>query len=279
MQTEARDFAAWLAPISAAVNGRLTALLPSSPSHSAALAAAMRDAVVGGGKRLRPAMVYAVAEADGGGAKGGEESDRLAAACALELIHCYSLVHDDLPCMDDDDFRRGKPSCHKAHGEAMAVLAGDCLQSLAFEVLATSGLPSRACALLARAAGRDGMGGGQALDVTAAARSADDLAAIHRLKTGALFVCALRLGLMCGGGEHDSDKRAALERYGREFGLLFQIANDMEDREQDARAGKRTYAAVATAPARAAAARAAAVAAVADRYPRLADIAAAVYPT
>src|SRR5947207_6963209 len=159
----------------------------------ARLREAMRYAVLGGGKRVRSLLVYGAAEA-----VGADAADVDAAAGAVELIHAYSLVHDDLPCMDDDAVRRGKPSCHVEFGEAIALLAGDALQARAFALLAQSPVddPAAACALLAEAAGASGMAGGQAIDLDATGRTLDlvELSSMPRMKTGALIRASVRLG-------------------------------------------------------------------------------------
>ena len=262
-------YADWMSEVAAAVEGRLVEIL-SGETELPLLAEGMRYAVLDGGKRLRPAVVLAVA--------GEGSDDALRAACAVELIHCYSLVHDDLPCMDDDDSRRGRPSCHRVYGEAMALLVGDCLQSLAFETVVGGGLPVEAGRCLAVAAGARGMGGGQALDVHGVADDAKAIGRMHGLKTGALFECALRLGLLCRGSVSEGQRRAT-ERFGRAFGLLFQIANDLKDSERDRRGGKMTFAtATAVRPQEAArVARDEAVAATRTLFPRLADIALAAW--
>lgn len=269
------DFPHWLRARQTAVERHLTRTLAALPAPPA-LAAAMQHAALAGGKRLRPAMLFAVAEPT----ESAESTESpLAAACAVELIHCYSLVHDDLPCMDDDDTRRGKPACHKAHGEAMALLAGDCLHSLAFSLLATSGLPAAACALLADAAGAAGMGGGQALDIAAAAVTEQQLSDMHNKKTGALFSCALQIGWLC--RDRATPFPTALRDFGAHFGLLFQIANDIGDRTQDQNAGKSTYAtrmAPDQARTRARQSQAAALAAIGPDFPHLANIARAAAP-
>jgi geranylgeranyl diphosphate synthase type II len=202
------------------------------------------------GKRLRPLLTVLAAEATGGT---GEAA--VPAACAVEMVHTYSLVHDDLPAMDDDDLRRGLPTCHKKFGEALAILAGDALLTGAFQVLA-AGYPPRtaavSCLELARGAGAAGMVGGQVLDLAAEGkvplaqppRTANDLEGIHARKTGALFLAALRLGLFAAQGERpdgpDPAGADALERFGRAFGLAFQIADDLLDVEGSSdRAGKR----------------------------------------
>lgn len=190
------EFASWLEYAGNRVENQLTFWMRQlrAPDH---LRAAMEHAALGGGKRLRPAMTLAV----------HDSAVALDAACALECVHCYSLAHDDLPCMDNADTRRGKPSCHAAFGEAMALLAGDCLHSLAFEILARHPLPSAAFAVLAHAAGAEGMGGGQALDLQADAENESQLRKMHEMKTGALFNCALQLGLLCQEVHADSTRR------------------------------------------------------------------------
>jgi geranylgeranyl diphosphate synthase type II len=206
----------------------------------ARLASAMRYSVLGGGKRLRPLLCLMAAEACGAKAEAA-----LPAACALELVHTYSLIHDDLPAMDDDDLRRGRLTCHKAFDEATAILAGDALLTLAFEILATDIRSARAAVgcihALAEAAGAAGMVGGQMADLLAEGRSdgtAAALEAIHRRKTGALLRAALRMGAIIAGA--DARRRAALDSYGRAVGLAFQIIDDLLDVQGDeAKLGKR----------------------------------------
>ena len=198
-----------------------------------ALHEAMRYAVLGGGKRVRALMAYAAGEL-----AGADPEVVDAAAAAVELIHAYSLVHDDLPCMDDDVLRRGRPTCHVAFGEAMALLAGDALQSLAFEVLAggrSHDAPAQ-LALLAQAAGARGMAGGQALDLesTGTTLALSDLERMHQLKTGALIRAAIRLGAACG-RPMSVDENAALDRCAAAMGLAFQVVDDILDVEGDAR--------------------------------------------
>lgn len=214
----------------------LASRLPAESIPPSTLHAAMRYAVLGDGKRLRPLLVYASAAAIG--APPGAESDPLDhAAAAVELIHAYSLVHDDLPAMDDDALRRGRPTVHVAYDEATAILVGDALQCAAFEVLADA--PGAAPAVLATlrelaaAAGSRGMCGGQALDMamTGAAPSLDAVAAMHRMKTGALIEAAVVMGgLLRGASEVDL---AALRRIGGLLGLGFQIKDDLLDAEAD----------------------------------------------
>lgn len=207
---------AWLERL---FNGRLPA--------ASRLEAAMRHGVLGGGKRLRPVLVYATGRAM------GAQADQLdAPAAAVELIHAYSLVHDDLPAMDDDDLRRGQPTVHKAFDEATAILAGDALQTLAFEVLSYIEHPRLAALLrtLAAASGRDGMVAGQALDLAAVGDHPDatSLATMHRHKTGALIRAAVRLGALVAVAE-DDPRLAALEDYAAAIGLAFQIQDDILD--------------------------------------------------
>lgn len=248
---------AFLRESAARVEDLLDRLLPSAGETPAgpALPAAMRHAALGGGKRIRPAVAMAASVTVGGNA-----GDALFAAGAVEMIHTYSLVHDDLPCMDDDELRRGRPTVHVAYGEAMAVLAGDALHALAFETLAgpspANGMnPARraeAVRRLAAAGGHAGMAGGQALDIEAETRlpDASGLEAIHRGKTGALLGAAAALGALAGGGS--AEQVEALDRAGRELGLVFQIVDDLLDEEattealgkaagKDRAAGKATY--------------------------------------
>ncbi len=194
---------------------------------------AMRHGVFPGGKRLRPALAFAAAEA-----AGGDEARALPAALAVELLHSYSLVHDDLPCMDDDDLRRGRPSCHRKFGEATALLAGDALLTMSFAQLARAGLGDRAHEALARAAGHAGMVGGQALDVEGKARTPADLRRMHSMKTGCLVEASVELGAMCAGA--GSGKVRAIAKVGRRIGLAYQIADDIRDATGSERAaGKR----------------------------------------
>ncbi len=189
---------------------------------------AIRYSLLAPGKRLRPMLVLLAAEA----CRGSFEA-ALPAACAVEMVHTYSLIHDDLPAMDDDDLRRGRPTCHVAFGEATAILAGDALLTLAFEVLARDLQPASAaaegCGLLAQAAGATQLVGGQADDLlgTGAHSGIEALESIHRRKTGAMFLVSLQLGaLAAGAGQRE---RAALEVYGRKLGLAFQIVDDLLD--------------------------------------------------
>ncbi|MBC7435679.1 MAG: polyprenyl synthetase family protein [Bdellovibrionales bacterium] len=190
----------------------------------------MRYAVLDGGKRLRPLLVLAACEAVGGHAEAA-----LRAACAVELTHAYSLVHDDMPCMDNDILRRGKPTVHVRFGEALALLAGDALQALAFELLTPCdpSVPATTqatlCRLLARAAGYEGMAGGQAIDLASIGRALteDELRRMHRLKTGALLHASVAMGAAC--GTADAGVQAALTTYGAALGLAFQVVDDILD--------------------------------------------------
>lgn len=211
-----------------------TALERWVPEDSpAGLGEAMRYAVLGGGKRLRPLLVLAACEATG-----GCNEAALRAACSVELIHAYSLVHDDMPCMDDDVMRRGKPTVHVAFGEAQAMLAGDAMQALAFEVLTPEegvepALQARLCALLARSAGHAGMAGGQAIDLASVGQQLDEAALcdMHRRKTGVLLQASVLMGAAC--GEVDERGWNALAEYGAAIGLAFQVVDDILDVTQD----------------------------------------------
>ncbi|MFD2191427.1 (2E,6E)-farnesyl diphosphate synthase [Pistricoccus aurantiacus] len=209
------------------VNRWLEALFTHRRPPAPRLEQAMQYGVLGGGKRLRPVLVYAA-----GRVLGANDDELDAPAAAVELIHAYSLVHDDLPAMDDDDLRRGLPTVHKAFDEASGILAGDALQTLAFEALARLEHPRLAAMMttLASAAGRDGMAAGQALDLEAVGRSldADALAAMHRYKTGALIRAAVRLGALVA-VEVQDPRLAALDDYAAAIGLAFQIQDDILD--------------------------------------------------
>ncbi|MDH6590683.1 farnesyl diphosphate synthase [Variovorax sp. TBS-050B] len=193
---------------------------------------AMRYAVLDGGKRLRPLLVLAASEA-----VGGNTAAALRAACAAELIHAYSLVHDDLPCMDNDVLRRGKPTVHVKFGEADALLAGDALQALAFELLTPEGdevpasMQAALCRLLARAAGSQGMAGGQAIDLASVGLALDEaqLREMHRLKTGALLQGSVEMGAACAAAPLAPGALAALRDYGAAIGLAFQVVDDILD--------------------------------------------------
>ncbi|OPY57543.1 MAG: Farnesyl diphosphate synthase [Pelotomaculum sp. PtaU1.Bin035] len=218
----------------AIVEEALDRYLPSADVYPQILHQAMRYSVMSGGKRLRPVMVMAVAEA-----AGGKADNVLPAACALEMIHSYSLIHDDLPAMDDDDYRRGRPTNHKIYGEAMAILAGDALLTMAFGLLAkcSNSRPEdvvKVIAEVAAAAGTSGMIGGQVVDTFSAGEeiNADTLEYIHRNKTGALYRAAVRTGAILAGAEEK--KLAVLTEYAEYLGLAFQIKDDILDIEGDA---------------------------------------------
>jgi geranylgeranyl diphosphate synthase type II len=238
------------------VEARLEAALRPTPGCPASLLEAMRYSLLAPGKRLRPLLVILAAEASG-----GRDADALPAACAVEMIHTYSLIHDDLPAMDDDGLRRGLPTCHVKFGEALAILAGDALLTMAFQVLAEGYPPATAaacCRELARGAGASGMVGGQVDDLAWEKRGGGlaDLEGLHARKTGALFRACLRLGASSARGEQpggpDPALLEALDAYGRCFGLAFQITDDLLDVEgsadqtgkgvqKDAARGKLTY--------------------------------------
>lgn len=211
----------------------LSQWLPPAATHPASLHQAMRYAALDGGKRIRPTLVYA-----SGQAVGSRRETLDAPACAIELIHAYSLVHDDLPAMDDDDLRRGKPSCHKAFGEAGAILAGDALQSLAFHVLSRDNPGTDAATrlrmieTLALAAGSRGMAGGQTIDLEAAGRQLDiaELEDMHIHKTGALIRASVVLGALTAPELEDSTLER-LDHYAKCIGLAFQIRDDILDVE------------------------------------------------
>jgi farnesyl diphosphate synthase len=241
----ASEFTARLTEIASETEDRLSRLLdtdalPGETKRPARLLAAMRHSALGGGKRLRPFLVVETATLFGAGRDGA-----LLAGGALELVHCYSLVHDDLPAMDDDDLRRGKPTVHKAFDEATAILAGDALLTLAFDILARLEVHPDAAvrvalvAELARAAGLGGMAGGQMLDLAAEGRFDDkrilsgaEIVTLQAMKTGALIRFACRAGAIL--GQADAEARAGVDRYGRAIGQAFQIADDLLDVESDA---------------------------------------------
>ncbi len=222
------ELGAWSAAHLASVEQALSRWVASQAP--ARLGEAMRYAVLDGGKRLRPLLVMAACEA-----VGGNPEAALRAACAVELIHAYSLVHDDMPCMDNDVLRRGKPTVHVKFGQARALLAGDALQALAFELLAPEGdavpasVQARLCRLLARAAGCEGMAGGQAIDLASVGLTLteDQLRQMHRLKTGALLQASVMMGAAC--GVASAAAQAALNDYGAAMGLAFQVVDDILD--------------------------------------------------
>jgi farnesyl diphosphate synthase len=226
--SSAMAFDAWAQTQLDAVESALSAWVPSDAP--AGLGDAMRYGVLDGGKRLRPLLVLAAADATA-----GAREPALRAACAVELIHAYSLIHDDMPCMDNDVLRRGKPTVHVKFGEARAMLAGDAMQALAFEVLTPDDrlvapvLQARLCALLARAAGMDGMAGGQAIDLASVGKPLAEhaLSDMHRRKTGALLKASVMMGAACGSAGEAA--RAALADYGDAIGLAFQVVDDILD--------------------------------------------------
>lgn len=244
------DFAAWMQQHLHTVEQALSQWV----GHNAPtdLREAMRYAVLDGGKRLRPLLVLAAAEA-----VGGQPEAALRAACAVELIHAYSLVHDDMPCMDNDTLRRGRPTVHIAFGEAGALLAGDALQALAFELLTPDDdsqpqcipapIQAQLCRLLARAAGAQGMAGGQAIDLASVGKHLDEnaLRHMHRLKTGALLEGSVLMGAACAHTTVDNTghptataphatAQQCLLRYGQALGLAFQVVDDILDVVADA---------------------------------------------
>ena len=221
------NFEAWSNAELLAVEQALEAWVPADTP--AALGVAMRYAVLDGGKRLRPLLVLAAAKA-----VQGERAAAMRAAVAVELIHAYSLVHDDMPCMDDDALRRGKPTVHIEYGEARAMLAGDAMQALAFEVLTPDegmapALQARLVSLLARAAGHQGMAGGQAIDLASVGQQLGETALrdMHRRKTGALLQASVLMGAAC--GPVDAQTWDALAQYGAAIGLAFQVVDDILD--------------------------------------------------
>ncbi len=251
--TDATAFAHSLTRTAAAVNAMLDSLLPPVKEAEGRVVDAMRYAALDGGKRLRPFLVCASAELFN---VPGVQA--LRAAAALEMIHCYSLVHDDLPAMDDDDLRRGRPTVHKAYDEATAILAGDGLLTMAFEVLADpathpdGAIRAALVTELAKASGAAGMVGGQMIDLQAPKLSLDEagLVRLQSLKTGALIACACRFGAVLAGASEQA--KAHLWDYGQKIGLAFQIADDVLDVEssaqvtgkatgKDAVAGKATF--------------------------------------
>ncbi|MBM3389007.1 MAG: polyprenyl synthetase family protein [Betaproteobacteria bacterium] len=227
------EFQVWLTDQLHQVEKALSAWVPADAP--AGLGDAMRYSVLDGGKRLRPLLVLASAQA-----VGGQNRAALRAACAVELIHAYSLVHDDMPCMDNDVLRRGKPTVHLHFGQAQAMLAGDAMQALAFELLTPAddgevapALQARLVAVLSRGAGHSGMAGGQAIDLASVGHQLQEaqLRRMHELKTGALLRASVDMGALCGSA--DASARAALSRYGHAIGLAFQVVDDILDVTQD----------------------------------------------
>ena len=257
MTTPKADLRDWMATVQARVERALERIVPPADHAPQRLHRAMRYAVLGSGKRVRPMLAFAAGEL------AGSSPERLdAVACALELIHAYSLVHDDLPCMDDDVLRRGKPTVHVEFDEATALLVGDGLQSLAFETLAGGGLADEPAVqlemvhALAVASGTRGMAGGQAIDLAAVGHSLTlpELEFMHILKTGALIRASVALGARCG-RPLAGPESAQLDRYAKCVGLAFQVVDDVLDAEtptatlgktagKDAAQGKPTYVAL-----------------------------------
>ncbi|MGE0559407.1 MAG: polyprenyl synthetase family protein [Burkholderiales bacterium] len=250
----APDFQSWAAAGQSRIEAFLQRILPQPEIAPSRLHAAMRYAVLGGGKRVRPLLAYAAGEVS------GADPERVTVAgAAVEIIHAYSLVHDDLPCMDDDVLRRGKPTCHVEFDEATALLVGDALQSLAFQLLGDYRLADDATAqldmikLLATAAGSRGMAGGQAIDLAAVGEtlSVPELEFMHIHKTGALIRAAAVLGARCG-NSLDESGLARIDAYAKAIGLAFQVVDDVLDADaptatlgktagKDAEQGKPTY--------------------------------------
>ncbi|AJF07932.1 polyprenyl synthetase family protein [Geoalkalibacter subterraneus] len=249
------DLKAYLKQKAALVDEAIMRYLPAPDTMPAKLHQAMRYSVMAGGKRVRPVLMLAACAA-----VGGNEKNALPAACAMEMIHTYSLIHDDLPAMDDDDFRRGRPTNHKVYGEATAILAGDALLTEAFILLSDARINSdvppevllRVCSTIARCAGSMGMVGGQVVDMESEGKEIDfpTLEYIHTHKTGALILAAIQSGALIGGA--DEKTFDALKRYGGAVGLAFQVADDILDVVGDSQAlgksagrdharGKNTY--------------------------------------
>jgi geranylgeranyl diphosphate synthase type II len=215
------DIEQYLADRKRIIDGALDRILPLPDTYPSSIHQAMRYSVLGDGKRFRPILACAVFEA-----MNGTNGMIMEAACALELIHAYSLIHDDLPCMDDDDLRRGKPTLHKAFNEAVAVLAGDALSALAFELLAATERPD-IIREVARAIGPQGMVGGQVVDIQSEGKPfvSEEVEYIHSHKTGALITVAARVGAMLAGA--GPQELSALTVYGEKMGLAFQIVDDI----------------------------------------------------
>ena len=228
--TATASFTDWMTATQQRVEQALSRQLPAAGHIPTRLHAAMRYATLGGGKRVRPLLVFAAGELS------GAPVERLeVAACAVEMIHVYSLVHDDLPCMDDDVLRRGRPTCHVEYDEPTALLVGDSLQTRAFEILAGEALgdPARQLkmiAQLAHASGSCGMAGGQAIDLASVGKPLEqaELELMHALKTGALIRAAVLLGALAG-NPLDAEAERQLDRFAKRAGLLFQVVDDILD--------------------------------------------------
>ncbi len=228
------SFQEWMHQQQQRAEAALAAALPAATLQPARLHEAMRYTTLGGGKRVRPLLAFAAGELS------AAPADRLdSAACAVECIHVYSLVHDDMPCMDDDALRRGKPTVHVQYDESTALLVGDALQTLAFDILSAPGLFAdaqrqlRAIHTLAQASGSRGMAGGQAIDLASVGKplSLEELEVMHLHKTGALIRAAILLGALA--GDIDDDSLRALDRYAKSVGLLFQVVDDVLDATAD----------------------------------------------
>lgn len=239
VQTPALAFSAYATDGRVEIDAALEAYTEFDADCPATLREAIQHSLLAPCKRLRPLLVLMAAEACG-----SDHQAAMPAACAVEMVHTYSLIHDDLPAMDDDDLRRGRPTCHAKYGEAMGILAGDALLTKAFEILARdiqdAAIASACCAELAKAAGASGMVGGQVDDLAAEFQDAglEQLERIHRRKTGAMFLVSLRLGALVAGANHE--QLEALAAYGSRLGMAFQIADDLLDVNGDESAmGKR----------------------------------------
>jgi geranylgeranyl diphosphate synthase type II len=217
------------------IDAKLASILPKNSPIAEPMLEAMRYAVLGGGKRIRPLLTCTVCSA-----LDGRFEDALLPGCAIELMHAYSLIHDDLPSMDDDDLRHGRPSTHKKFGEAIAILAGDSLHSLAFQSIVNAPFISqntkiKAIAALAEAAGWRGMSGGQCLDINSEGKRLpiEQLRLLHAAKTGALICTSFQLGALCAGVEDDSEQFHIVTQVGKDIGLAFQIVDDILDVTSD----------------------------------------------
>jgi geranylgeranyl diphosphate synthase type II len=246
------ELKAFIKRVSESTDATLERVLPGEGCYPASIHALMRYSSFAGGKRVRPCLVMAAYEACGGGGDGEERV--LKAAAAIEMLHTFSLIHDDLPCMDDDDFRRGKPTAHKAFGEALAVLGGDALCILAFETLASVGRID-VIAEIAAALGTNGMIGGQVVDIESEGKSVgrETVEYIHNNKTAALIRASIRVGAILADAGNDALEK--LSSYGNRVGLAFQVVDDILDEEgttetlgkdagSDVEKGKATYPAV-----------------------------------
>jgi len=236
--TTTHEFTAWMAKVQARVEAALERFLPPAGIAPQRLHEAMRYVVLGGGKRIRPLLAFAAGEASAGEPARADPARLEIAACAVECIHAYSLVHDDLPCMDDDVLRRGKPACHVEFDEATALLVGDSLQGLAFQLLAEHRLSDDPAVqiemvkILALACGSRGMAGGQAIDLASVGRalSVPELEYMHIHKTGALIRASVALGARCSSAL-EPGQLARLDHYAKCVGLAFQVVDDVLDQE------------------------------------------------